>query len=153
MHSFFQIPFGPLMPGDSRLDMVFYNKMKKKIVKKLDLVIIDEISMVRADIMDAVDYLLRFYSGIDLPFGGKQLLMVGDCYQLEPVCKREEWEIIGQNYDSQYFFSSMSYREVSPVYVELRKVYRQTEPYFIDMLDIIRLDKATTDDLRDINDN
>ncbi|MDA3844505.1 MAG: AAA family ATPase [Candidatus Kapabacteria bacterium] len=153
MHSFFQIPFGPLMPGDSRLDMVFYNKMKKKIVKKLDLVIIDEISMVRADIMDAVDYLLRFYSGIDLPFGGKQLLMVGDCYQLEPVCKREEWEIIGQNYDSQYFFSSMSYREVSPVYVELRKVYRQTDPYFIDMLDRIRLDKATTDDLRDINDN
>ncbi|MCK5851487.1 AAA family ATPase, partial [bacterium] len=70
MHSFFQIPFGPLMPGDSRLDMVFYNKMKKKIIKNLDLVIIDEISMVRADVMDAVDYLLRFYSGIDLPFGG-----------------------------------------------------------------------------------
>ena len=107
LHSFFQLPFGPFVPGTEaggRPDQHRFGKVKINIIKSMDLLVIDEISMVRADLLDGVDEVLRRYRRNDLPFGGVQLLMIGDLRQLSPVVKEEDWTILREFYDSMYFF-------------------------------------------------
>lgn len=158
MHSFFKLPFHPLVPDDSRYqgrrirEFLKYNKEHCKLLKQVELIIIDEISMVRADIIDFIDRILRTYSGnTRMPFGGKQMLLVGDIYQLEPVVTRDEKEILSQFYETPYFFSARVFREIQLVSIELTKVYRQTDKVFVGVLDHIRTNTATKADLQLLN--
>lgn len=158
LHSFFKIPFHPLIPTDSRFsnrnikDTLKYNGEKRKILREVELIIIDEISMVRADIIDFIDKVLRIYSrNMRVPFGGKQLLLVGDIYQLEPVLKEEDRQFLRPFYPSAYFFDAHVFREMQLVSIELRKVYRQTDPAFINILDHIRTNNVADADLALLN--
>lgn len=158
LHSFFKLPFHPLIPTDSRFSnrnikgTLKYNGEKCKILRELELIIIDEISMVRADIIDFIDKVLRIYSrNMRVPFGGKQLLLVGDIYQLEPVLKEEDRQFLRPFYPSAYFFDAHVFREMQLVSIELRKVYRQTDPTFINILDHIRTNKVADADLALLN--
>ena len=129
-----------------------YSKQHRKLLEELELVIIDEISMVRADIIDAVDRILRVYShNLRQPFGGKQLLLVGDVFQLEPVVKADEREILNRFYPSPYFFSARVFTQIELVSIELQKVYRQTDPGFISVLDHIRNNTIEAADLQQLN--
>jgi len=155
LHSFFQLPLGPFVPGSElhnrgKRSPFRFSKEKKKILKCLDLLVIDEISMVRADILDAVDAVLRRYRDSDNPFGGVQLLMIGDLHQLPPVAKKEEWELLRQYYDSVYFFSSKSLLQSGFTSIELKHIYRQTDEMFIKILNQLRdnrLDKISLSEL------
>ena len=153
LHSFFQLPFGPFVPGGEETRLRYRLSRKKiDIIKSLDLLIIDEISMVRADLLDGVDQILRHYRRIDRPFGGVQLLMIGDLFQLPPVVKEEDWQILRPYYDSPYFFSSNALTEAKMVTVELTHIYRQTDRRFIDILNRVRsgtLDKGAMATLSD----
>ena len=160
LHSFFKLPFHPLLPDDPNLslqkgrihDFFKYNKSHRKLLEEIELVIIDEISMVRADIIDAVDRILRVYSrNLRDPFGGKQLLLVGDIFQLEPVVKGDEREIINRFYPTPYFFSAHVFTQIDLVSIELQKVYRQSDPQFIGVLDRIRNNTAAAPDLQLLN--
>ncbi len=142
IHSFFQMPFGPILPegtgpNSARMQKKF-NRKKIDIIQSLDLVIIDEISMVRADLLDGIDQVLRRYRGNSLPFGGVQLLMIGDLQQLSPVVKPEEWDLLRNHYQNPYFFSSMAYQKANPVNIELKHIYRQDDQFFINILNEIR---------------
>jgi predicted DNA-binding transcriptional regulator len=143
LHSFFQLPFGPYIPGRKTLDrdsrrFFRFSKEKKRIIKGLDLLIIDEISMVRADLLDSVDALLRRLRRDDRPFGGVQLLLIGDLFQLPPVAKPEEWQVLQDYYSSIYFFASHALARVEMVTIELKKIYRQSDRKFIDLLNQVR---------------
>lgn len=158
LHSFFKLPFHPLIPTDSRFSnrnikgTLKYNGEKCKILREVELIIIDEISMVRADIIDFIDKVLRIYSrNMRVPFGGKQLLLVGDIYQLEPVLKEEDRQFLRPFYPSAYFFDANVFREMQLVSIELRKVYRQTNPAFINILDHIRTNNVADADLALLN--
>ena len=158
LHSFFKLPFHPLIPTDSRFSnrnikgTLKYNGEKCKILREVELIIIDEISMVRADIIDFIDKVLRIYSrNMRVPFGGKQLLLVGDIYQLEPVLKEEDRQFLRPFYPSAYFFDAHVFREMQLVSIELRKVYRQTDPAFINILDHIRTNNVADADLALLN--
>ncbi len=160
LHSFFKLPFYPLLPDDpnfslqrGRIHEFFkYSKQHRKLLEELELVIIDEISMVRADIIDAVDRILRVYShNLRQPFGGKQLLLVGDVFQLEPVVKADDREILNRFYPSPYFFSARVFTQIELVSIELQKVYRQTDPGFISVLDHIRNNTIEAADLQQLN--
>ncbi len=158
LHSFFKLPFHPLLPNDSRYSArnirstLKYNGEKVKMIRELELIIIDEISMVRADIIDFIDKVLRVYSrNMSQPFGGKQLLMVGDVYQLEPVVRDEDRQLLQPFYPSSFFFDAHVFREKQVVSIELRKVYRQSDPVFIGILDNIRTSQATDRDLSLLN--
>lgn len=158
LHSFFKLPFHPLIPTDSRFSnrnikgTLKYNGEKCKILREVELIIIDEISMVRADIIDFIDKVLRIYSrNMRVPFGGKQLLLVGDIYQLEPVLKEEDRQFLRPFYPSAYFFDAHVFREMQLVSIELRKVYRQTDPAFINILDHIRTNNVADVDLALLN--
>ncbi len=160
LHSFFKLPFRPMLPDDPDLstqkgrifDFFKYQKRHRKIIEQVELIIIDEISMVRADTIDCVDKILRVYSGnARLPFGGKQLLFVGDVFQLEPVVPSDQKEILGLFYASPFFFSARVFSEISLVPIELRKVYRQTDIVFIDILDKIRSNAALQQELEVLN--
>lgn len=158
LHSFFKLPFHPLIPTDSRFSnrnikgTLKYNGEKCKILREVELIIIDEISMVRADIIDFIDKVLRIYSrNMRVPFGGKQLLLVGDIYQLEPVLKEEDRQFLRPFYPSAYFFDAHVFREMQLVSIELRKVYRQTDPTFINILDHIRTNNVADADLALLN--
>ena len=160
LHSFFHLPFRPMLPDDPDLSLqkgrihefFRYNKAQRRLLEKLELVIIDEISMVRADIIDTVDRILRVFShNLREPFGGKQLLLVGDVFQLEPVVKADEREILNRFYPNPYFFSARVFREVELVSVELQKVYRQSDAAFIGVLDHIRNNTANATDLQLLN--
>ena len=158
LHSFFKLPFHPLLPNDSRYtprnirDTLKYNSEKCKLLREVELIIIDEISMVRADIIDFIDKVLRIYNrNMREPFGGKQLLLVGDIYQLEPVIKEEERQLLRPFYPSNFFFDARVFKEMQLVSVELRKVYRQKDPLFIELLDHIRTSRVTTADLSLLN--
>jgi len=111
IHSFFQLPFGPIVPGTGLRESRKFNKEKIKLLRSLDLLVIDEISMVRADVLDAIDEVLRRYRGTQEAFGGVQLLMIGDMQQLPPVIKDEEWLLLRPHYESAYFFGSRALRE------------------------------------------
>ena len=158
LHSFFKLPFHPLLPNDSRYNVrnmrktLKYNGELIKLLRELELIIIDEISMVRADIIDFIDRVLRIYCrNMREPFGGKQLLLVGDIFQLDPVVKEDEWRLMQPFYASAYFFSAKVWQQMQLVSVELRKVYRQSDSEFIAILDRIRENAATDDDLNAIN--
>lgn len=160
LHSFFKLPFRPMLPDDPDLSLshgrIFeffkYPKEKRKIIVEVDLIIIDEISMVRADIIDCVDRILRVYSGnMRLPFGGKQLLFVGDVFQLEPVVPSDQKEILSLFYASPFFFSARVFKDINLVPIELQKVYRQTDSVFINILDRIRNNAARKQELDTLN--
>lgn len=158
LHSFFKLPFYPLLPDDPNFsirkikDFLKYSSSHRKIIKEVELIIIDEISMVRADIIDFIDKVLRIYSrNLREPFGGKQILLVGDVYQLEPVIKSDEREILNRFYPTPFFFSAKVFNEMELVSIELKKVYRQTDPVFINVLDHIRTNTAGAADLQLLN--
>lgn len=158
LHSFFKLPFHPLLPNDSRYsarnirDTLKYNAEKRRLLREIELIIIDEISMVRADVIDFIDRVLRIYSrNMREPFGGKQLLLVGDVYQLEPVLKEEDRQLLQPFYPSSFFFDARVFRQMQLVSIELTKVYRQSDPVFINILDHIRTSKVGTTDLVMLN--
>lgn len=160
LHSFFKLPFYPLLPDNpdfslqrGRIHEFFkYTKPHRKLLEELELIIIDEISMVRADIIDAVDRILRVYSrNLREPFGGKQILLVGDVFQLEPVVKRDEREILNRFYPTPYFFSARVFNQIDLVSIELQKVYRQTDATFVGVLDHIRNNTVGATDLQLLN--
>lgn len=158
LHSFFKIPFHPLLPNDSMFSVrnirntLKYNSEKIKIIREVELIIIDEISMVRADIIDFIDKVLRIYSrNMREPFGGKQLLLVGDIYQLEPVVREEDRRLLSPFYRSSFFFDAKVFEYFQLVSIELRKVYRQSDPVFISILDHIRTSQVPMSDLHKLN--
>ena len=158
LHSFFKLPFHPLLPNDVQYSVrnlrktLKYNSEKIKVLRELELVIIDEISMVRADIIDFIDKVLRVYSqNMREPFGGKQLLLVGDIFQLEPVVKEDDRQLLQPYYPSSFFFDAKVFRLVQPVAIELKTIYRQTDPTFIHLLDNIRTSQVTDTDLKLLN--
>ena len=158
LHSFFKLPFHPLLPTDKRYsarnirDTLKYNGEKTKMLREVELIIIDEISMVRADIIDFIDKVLRIYNrNMREPFGGKQLLLVGDIYQLEPVIKEDERQLLRPFYPSCFFFDAHVFREMQLIAVELKKVYRQRDAQFISLLDHIRTSQVSDTDLRLLN--
>ena len=155
IHSFFQLPFGPILPNDdfnssSGFNRKF-NKTKINIIKSLDLLIIDEISMVRADLLDGIDTTLRRYKNKNLVFGGVQLLMIGDLQQLSPVIKEHEWHLLKPFYKNAFFFSSESYQNCSPITIELKHIYRQENPLFIDILNEIRNNNLSQASAKELN--
>ena len=155
LHSFFQLPFGPFIPGSeaheqNRRRMFRFSKEKKQIIKSLDLLVIDEISMVRADLLDAVDAVLKQHRRNDQPFGGVQLLMIGDLHQLSPVAKQAEWQLLAQHYETVYFFSSHALKRTELLTIELKHIYRQSDVRFIKLLNRVRenrLDAAAIGEL------
>ncbi|HNF15633.1 MAG TPA: helix-turn-helix domain-containing protein, partial [Leptospiraceae bacterium] len=156
IHSFFQISFGPQITGlnsvnNSENQFRKFSREKINIIRSLDLLVIDEISMVRADLLDAVDGVLRRYKDPYEPFGGVQLLMIGDLQQLSPVIKDEEWRILQEHYESMYFFGSHALRQTDYVCIELRTVYRQTDNKFIDILNRVRENSADSEVLKELN--
>jgi hypothetical protein len=157
LHSFFKLPFHPLLPNDTQYDWrnlkktLKYTGAQRKLIREVELIIIDEISMVRADIIDFIDKVLRAYTRNPEPFGGKQLLLVGDIYQLEPVLKDEDRQLLQPFYPSPYFFNAKVWQVMPIVSIELRKVYRQTDDSFIAILDRIRNNTATQADLSALN--
>ncbi|PWI30439.1 helicase [Flavobacteriaceae bacterium LYZ1037] len=154
IHSFFQMPFGPILPNEAFGQSSNFNrkfsKTKINIIKSLDLLVIDEISMVRADLLDGIDKTLRRYRNKDLVFGGVQVLMIGDLQQLSPVVKENEWQLLNPFYKNAFFFSSLVYQKCQAVTVELKHIYRQDNPKFIQILNEIRnntLSKTSKDEL------
>ena len=158
LHSFFKLPFHPLLPDDNRYSIrhireaLKYSGEKCKLLREVELIIIDEISMVRADIIDFIDKVLRVYCrNMREPFAGKQLLFVGDVYQLEPVVKEDERRMLAAYYPSPYFFDARVFRTMPLVSIELTKVYRQSDQLFISILDHIRTNTIGEADLRLLN--
>lgn len=158
LHSFFKIPFRPLLPDDPDFSprkirtTLQYTKEKVKIIKELELIIIDEISMVRVDIIDFIDRVLRIYSNNTRePFGGKQLMLVGDVFQLEPVVTRDMKEILRRYYQQFYFFNAHVFADIGLVPIELVKMYRQTDSTFLSLLNRVRSNHATSHDIALLN--
>lgn len=158
LHSFFKLPFHPLLPDDERYSVrnlratMKYTSEKRKILREVELIVIDEISMVRADIIDFIDKVLRVFSrNMRQPFGGKQLLLVGDMFQLEPVVKEDERRMLHPYYPTTLFFGARVWRETHLVSIELQKTYRQTDAAFISILDHLRTGCATDTDLNTLN--
>ena len=152
MHSFFQLPFTPFLPthppeGFNKM----FRKEKINIIKSLDLVVIDEISMVRADVLDAVDAVLKRFRRNQKPFGGVQLLMIGDLQQLPPVVKDEEWNILKTVYRTPYFFSSQALNKTDYVTIELKQIFRQRDEEFIEILNNVRDNQLTSESLKMLN--
>ena len=151
IHSFFQLPLSPFVPNSNIKNRFDYSKEKRKIMRTLDLLIIDEISMVRADVLDAIDSVLRRFREPNKPFGGVQLLMIGDLQQLTPVVTPEEEELLKHYYETPYFFGSKALCSISYVTIELTHVYRQQDDTFISLLNNIREGKTTATDLQRLN--
>lgn len=158
LHSFFRIPLHPIAPDDVNFstparikERQKYSKEHIKLLNNIELIIIDEISMVRADILDFIDKLLRTYTNPRMPFGGKQLFLVGDAFQLEPVVKADEWDILRHFYSSPYFFGANVFKQITLVQIELKKVYRQHEVNFLSLLDRVRVRQTNQTDLNTIN--
>ena len=165
IHSFFQLPFGPQLPFDaerpspadgdearaaaSRLQR--FGREKINIIKSIDLMVIDEISMVRADLLDAVDTVLRRFRDRERPFGGVQLLMIGDLQQLAPVVREDDWEILSPYYDSAFFFSSRALQQTEFICIELKRIYRQQDEAFIRLLNRVRDNQLDEDTLGELN--
>ncbi len=156
LHSFFQLPFGPFVPGSDAFErdqqrQFRFSKDKKNIIQSLDLLVIDEISMVRADLLDAVDAALRRHRRSPRPFGGVQLLMIGDLHQLSPVAKPDEWELLQEYYDSVYFFSSQALAETQFITIELGHIYRQSDDSFVQILSKVRDNKLDPEAIQKLN--
>jgi len=156
LHSFFQLSFGPFVPGSEIYErnnqrQFRFSKEKKQIIQSLDLLVIDEISMVRADLLDAVDSALRRHRRNNQPFGGVQLLMIGDLYQLSPVAKQDDWQLLQQYYESAYFFSSNALAYTELITIELKHIYRQSDERFIKLLNRVRDNQLNESTLADLN--
>ena len=152
LHSLFQLPFEPYLPGISNpMKKKRFSKDKIELLRQLELLIIDEVSMLRADVLDCIDEILRRIRKNSLPFGGVQVLYIGDLFQLPPVARTEDWELLEDYYESTFFFHAHVVRRTEPVYLELKTVYRQGDPVFVDLLNRIRNNIATPDDLYELN--
>ncbi len=160
IHSFFQLPLGPILPGrlserpkkgDGRAMVHKFSRKKISIIRSIDLLVIDEVSMVRADMLDGIDQVLRRFRNRNQPFGGIQLLMIGDLQQLPPVVKEEEWQLLRQYYDTMFFFSSLAFRKSNPVTIELKHIYRQQEENFIRILNEVRDNRLTAASIEALN--
>jgi hypothetical protein len=169
IHSLFQLPFGPFLPTPKHTSDVYDGRVnnqhslfknirlssaKRDLLKELDLLIIDEVSMVRADLLDAIDTVLRHVRRQPLlPFGGVQMLYIGDLFQLPPVVRNDEWQLLKEYYDSPFFFNAQSIKHAPPVYIELKKIYRQSDDVFIHILNNIRNNICTKEDLQILHEN
>ncbi len=165
IHSFFQLPFNPYTPvskgfdgnnnvndKNSLISRLRLTNDRKEVMQKLELLIIDEISMVRCDVLDAIDAVLRHVRNqYTRSFGGVQVLLIGDMYQLPPVVKDEEWQLLSPHYKSQYFFNSHVIESQPPVYVELDKIYRQSDASFVSLLNQVRNNEMNEDGLELLN--
>lgn len=152
INSFFQLPFGPYIPGNpGNVQHKRFNKDKINLIKSLDLLVIDEISMVRADTLDHIDEVLRRFKNHTKPFGGVQILMIGDLHQLSPVVKDEDWLILKDYYPNLFFFSSKALEKTSPVSIELKHIYRQVDSMFIDLLNSVRKNQIDETILKRLN--
>lgn len=166
INSFFQIPLGPFVPEDSRLrtnatgtesqQTIFttfkYREDKRKIIENLELLIIDEISMVRADTLDVIDKILKIFRRKPyLSFGGVQVILIGDTFQLPPIADKEQWTILSKFYKTPFFFSSKIIEQSTPLYIQLKKIYRQNEQEFIDLLDRVRVSQVNANDFSVLN--
>jgi len=155
LHSLLQLPFEPFIPnfeGKKKLDYHFkLRRSKIEMLRELDLLIIDEVSMLRADLLDAIDYMLRRYRNIQQPFGGVQMLFIGDMFQLPPVVQAQEWEQMKHYYPSPFFFHALALADHTPLYIELKTIYRQQDQLFINILNRIRNNCATPQDLQTLN--
>ena len=151
IHSFFQLPFTPYVPDAKIKDRFEYSREKRRLIASLDLLIIDEISMVRSDLLDAVDTVLRRFRNHHVPFGGVQLLMIGDLQQLTPVVTAEEEALLNTYYDTPYFFSSKALSQVDYVTIQLETVYRQQDTDFLQLLNVVRSGQATERELALLN--
>ncbi|MFZ9029375.1 MAG: AAA family ATPase, partial [Crocinitomicaceae bacterium] len=167
IHSFFQLPFATFIPDfkisatfnqglnlESKSTLLHHFKMngvKKALYRNLELLIIDEVSMLRADVLDAMDWSLRNVRKINEPFGGVQVLFIGDLLQLPPVVKPAEWNYLKDYYNGIYFFNSKVVLENPPLYVELEKIYRQSDPHFVRILNNLRNNEITSSDVKHLN--
>jgi len=155
IHSFFQMPFGPILPNTELNSSTSFSrkfsKIKINIIKSLDLLVIDEISMVRADLLDGIDKTLRRFKDRNRVFGGAQLLMIGDLQQLSPVIKENEWSLLSQFYKNVFFFSSQAYQQCHAITIELKHIYRQENPVFINILNEVRNNKLSQASAEELN--
>jgi cytidylate kinase len=167
LHSLFQLPFGAFVPENIPFDASIkfelntpesiwkgfhMNKQKRALLREVELLIIDEVSMLRADLLDAIDTILRsIRRRQELPFGGLQVLFIGDLLQLPPVVKNNEWAVLSKYYESVFFFSAKVLHETPPIYVELDKIFRQSDAEFIELLGHFRDNKVTDDDVELLN--
>lgn len=156
LHSLFQLPFHPFLPSRSNKEQLLatirYNRQRQQLLRKMDLLVIDEISMVRCDVMDAIDTILKsIRRNYDTPFGGVQLLCIGDLHQLPPVAQNQEWNILQEYYASPFFFDSMAIKEQMPLLIELNKIYRQKEDSFVRLLNKVRNNQMDADDFEDLH--
>ncbi len=165
IHSFFKIdPRQIFLPGDPRLqvkaqekgnsiyDHFRYRKKHRKVLERLQILVIDEVSMVRVEILDLIDQLLRvFRKKMHLPFGGVQMVFIGDPFQLPPVVRSTDWEFLAPHYNSRYFFSAHTFKELNPIHIELRKIYRQKDEAFKNILNRIRENRHSEKDLAQLN--
>ena len=162
IHSFFQLPFGPFIANHrsgwnstqpvtnqhTLFKNIRFTANKRQLLQELDMIIIDEVSMMRCDMLDAIDHVLRnFRRKPHIPFGGVQMIYIGDLFQLPPVVKNEEWELLKETYSSPFFFDALAIQENPPIYLELKKIYRQSDSSFIELLNNIRNNKITRSDL------
>ena len=156
LHSLFQLPFHPFLPtennGRQLLQGLKYNKQRISLLRKMELLVIDEISMVRCDVIDAIDTILKSVRrNYTTPFGGVQLLFIGDLFQLAPVAKNDEWRILNEYYGSPFFFDSKAVKEQTPLLLELNKIYRQKEESFVGLLNKVRNNYMAKEDYEELN--
>lgn len=151
IHSLFQLPFGPLLPGGNEQPEIHYSQEKKELLGSLELLIIDEISMVRPDVLDQIDLILRNIKDSLHPFGGVQMLLIGDLSQLSPIIRDEEWAMLSRHYQTPYFFSALVMQKASCVRIELDHIYRQKEQAFVDILNEVRNQNISKESLDLLN--
>jgi len=156
LHSLFQLPFHPFLPTKNNkedlLAKIRQNKQRQQLLRKMELLVIDEISMVRCDVMDAIDTILKHTRrNYHLPFGGVQLLCIGDLHQLPPVAQNQEWSILNEYYESPFFFDSLAIKEQMPLLIELNKIYRQKEDSFVKLLNKVRNNHMDADDFEELH--
>ncbi len=156
LHSLFQLPFHPFLPTkinrDDLISKIRFNNQRQQLLRRMDLLIIDEISMVRADVMDAIDTILKSVRrNYDLPFGAVQLLCIGDLHQLPPVANNNEWNILSEYYSSPFFFDSVAIKQQTPLLIELIKIYRQKEESFVELLNKVRNNEMSDLEFENLN--
>lgn len=167
IHSLFLLPFAAFIPdysnsfpslSEARFETrstltkhFVYNKTKKQLLQTVELLIIDEVSMLRADVLDAIDWALRYTRKNNTPFGGVQMLFIGDLLQLPPIVKPDEWNVLKNYYASIHFFSALAFKDEAPIYIELEKIYRQTDLKFIAVLNELRNNQLTRESLTFLN--
>ena len=156
LHSLFQLPFHPFLPTrnhkEDMLGKLKFNKQRQQMLRKMELLVIDEVSMVRADVMDAIDTILRSVRrNHHTPFGGVQLLFIGDLFQLPPVAQAQEWAILQEYYATPFFFDSMAIKEQMPLLIELNTIYRQKQDSFVRLLNKVRSNSMHEDDFEDLH--